>query len=137
MQNPFNINVKNDNVLFINPSWMVHFANKWEYLTKYQKAFISRLLFSTRIGSLSEVADFCNCKSNKKKFNDSIKSLIDFGVVNCSDFKEDDLKEVPIEFHPNKKSKTTKTWKLADNWYIKLIKSDIENQSNNNNRLNY
>ena len=137
MQNPFHINTENDNVVFINPSWMVHFANKWEYLTKYQKAFISRLLFSTRVGNLSEVADFCNCKTNKKKFNDSIKLLVDFKIVICSDYKKDDLIEVPMEFHPTKISKSTKTWKLADDWYMRLIMSNIENQSKDKNRLNY
>ena len=50
---------------------------------------------------------------------------------------ENDLMEVPMEFHPIKTSKSTKTWKLADDWYMRLILSDIENQSKDKNRLNY
>lgn len=62
---------------------MILFAKKWELLTKYQKEFILKLMEEDYEGSLNKIMKDLGFKNNGMKFNDSIYSLVNCGIVNA------------------------------------------------------
>ena len=68
---------------------MILFARKWESLTKYQKAFILKLMEGKVEGSLNAIMNDLGFKNNGMKFNESVYSLIDLKIVTV---KETDKK---------------------------------------------
>lgn len=118
----------------ISPTLLINFSCQWERLKKIQKALIYRLSFSTRMGCISDVVRLCNLKTNNQlQYVKQLEELEKFGVISVTDFKQKDLEEIPVEYHTKVDSRT-KTYRLTDDWILRLM---LIYKPIKNNRLNY